>query len=172
MNAGFNKIACTQPRRIACSSLARRVSYETMNEYGSEIAYQVRFEGTKTNRTRILFLTEGLLLRQYASDNLLSMYNVIVVDEVHERHMMGDFLLALLKKTLAERKDLYVVLMSATINAELFAQYFDAPTLIIPGKMYSVKIHYWPQEEEDKNLVDEAAYRKRQSETVKVLLLF
>ncbi|CEP10178.1 hypothetical protein [Parasitella parasitica] len=167
MSAGFNKIACTQPRRIACSSLARRVSYETMNEYGSKIAYQVRFEGTKTNKTRILFLTEGLLLRQYATDNLLSMYDVIVVDEVHERHMMGDFLLALLKKTLSQRKDLYVVLMSATINAELFAQYFDAPTLVIPGKMYSVKVHYWPFEEEDKNLIDEAAYRKRQSEVVK-----
>ncbi|KAG1081263.1 hypothetical protein G6F42_023006 [Rhizopus arrhizus] len=131
MNAGFDKIACTQPRRIACSSLARRVSYETMNEYGSKIAYQVRFEGTKTARTRILFLTEGLLLRQYAADNMLSMYDVIVVDEVHERHMMGDFLLALLKKTLSQRKDLYVVLMSATINAELFAQYFDAPTLVV-----------------------------------------
>ncbi|GAN03267.1 ATP-dependent RNA helicase DHX34 isoform X5 [Mucor ambiguus] len=171
MNAGFSKIACTQPRRIACSSLARRVSYETMNEYGSKIAYQVRFEGTKTSRTRILFLTEGLLLRQYAADNMLSMYDVIVVDEVHERHMMGgyhsDFLLALLKKTLAQRKDLHVVLMSATINAELFAQYFDAPTLVIPGKMYSVKVHYWPFEEQDKNLVDEAAYRKRQAEVVK-----
>lgn len=123
-----------------------------MNEYGSKIAYQVRFEGTKTSRTRILFLTEGLLLRQYATDNMLSMYDVIVVDEVHERHMMGkyhcelveialsesfqisligDFLLALLKKTLAQRKDLHVVLMSATINAELFAQYFDAPTLVV-----------------------------------------
>ncbi|EPB90295.1 hypothetical protein HMPREF1544_02820 [Mucor circinelloides 1006PhL] len=168
MNAGFDKIACTQPRRIACSSLARRVSYETMNEYGSKIAYQVRFEGTKTARTRILFLTEGLLLRQYAADNMLSMYDVIVVDEVHERHMMGDFLLALLKKTLSQRKDLYVVLMSATINAELFAQYFDAPTLQIPGKMYSVKVHYWPFEEEDKNLVDEAAYRKRRTDVVKV----
>lgn len=61
-----------------------------MNEYGSKIAYQVRFEGTKTARTRILFLTEGLLLRQYAADNMLSMYDVIVVDEVHERHMMGE----------------------------------------------------------------------------------
>lgn len=66
-------------------------SYETMNEYGSKIAYQVRFEGTKTSRTRILFLTEGLLLRQYATDNMLSMYDVIVVDEVHERHMMGKY---------------------------------------------------------------------------------
>ncbi|KAG2228952.1 hypothetical protein INT48_008020 [Thamnidium elegans] len=167
MKAGFNKIACTQPRRIACSSLARRVSYETLNEYGSQVAYQVRFEGNKTNRTRVLFLTEGLLLRQYAADNMLSMYDVIVVDEVHERHMMGDFLLALLKKTLAQRKDLYVVLMSATINAELFAQYFNAPTLIVPGKMYSVKTHYWSQGDDDKNLVDEAAYQKRQSETVK-----
>ncbi|KAI8375433.1 P-loop containing nucleoside triphosphate hydrolase protein [Blakeslea trispora] len=167
MNAGFDRIACTQPRRIACSSLARRVSYETLNEYGSKIGYQVRFEKNKTSKTRVLFLTEGLLLRQYASDNMLSMYDVIVVDEVHERHMMGDFLLALLKKALAQRNDLYVVLMSATINAELFAQYFDAPTLIIPGKMYSVKIHYWPQGEDDKNLVDEAAYRKRQSDIVK-----
>ncbi|KAI7892265.1 P-loop containing nucleoside triphosphate hydrolase protein [Mucor mucedo] len=169
MKAGFNKIACTQPRRIACSSLARRVSYETLNEYGSQVAYQVRFEGNKTNRTRVLFLTEGLLLRQYSSDNMLSMYDVIVVDEVHERHMMGDFLLALLKKTLAERKDLHIVLMSATINAELFAQYFDAPTLIIPGKMFSVKTHYWPQGDDDKNLVDAAAHQKRQSEAIKVM---
>ncbi|OBZ82768.1 putative ATP-dependent RNA helicase DHX34 [Choanephora cucurbitarum] len=162
MNAGFDRIACTQPRRIACSSLARRVSYETLNEYGSKIGYQVRFEKNKSSNTRVLFLTEGLLLRQYAADNMLSMYDVIVVDEVHERHMM-----ALLKRTLTQRKDLYVVLMSATINAELFAQYFDAPTLIIPGKMYSVKVHYWPQGEDDKNLVDEAAYRKRQSDIVK-----
>ncbi|KAI8083313.1 P-loop containing nucleoside triphosphate hydrolase protein [Gilbertella persicaria] len=167
MNAGFDKIACTQPRRIACSSLARRVSYETLNEYGSRIGYQVRFEKNKSSNTRVLFLTEGLLLRQYAADNMLSMYDVIVVDEVHERHMMGDFLLALLKKTLTQRKDLYVVLMSATINAELFAQYFDAPTLIVPGKMYSVKIHYWPQGEDDKNLVDEATHRKRHSEAIK-----
>jgi HrpA-like RNA helicase len=142
------------------------------------------------------------------------MYDVIVVDEVHERHMMGkkdcvyikcmctnsnfmhtlslgDFLLALLKKTLAQRDDLYVVLMSATINIDLFAEYFDAPTLMvktkigaistmiqfvltffiyykIPGKMYPVKIHYWPQGDEDKNLIDEAAYKKRQNSLIKV----
>lgn len=168
MKAGFDKIACTQPRRIACSSLARRVSYETLNEYGSQIAYQVRFEGNRTHRTRVLFLTEGLLLRQYTADNMLSMYDVIIVDEVHERHMMGDFLLSLLKTTLAQRKDLYVVLMSATINAELFAQYFDAPTLVVPGKMYSVKMHYWPQGDEDTHLVNEAAHRKRQADVIKV----
>ncbi|SAM06090.1 hypothetical protein [Absidia glauca] len=169
MQAGFQKIACTQPRRIACSSLARRVSYETMNEYGSEIAYQVRFEGTKTRRTRTLFLTEGLLLRQYAMDNTLSMYDVIVVDEVHERHMTGDFLLALLKQLMTVRKDLYLVLMSATINAELFAHYFDAPTLVVPGKMYDVKIRYWKHHRhEDKRLIDDAAYEKRQAAAIKV----
>ncbi|KAI7861394.1 P-loop containing nucleoside triphosphate hydrolase protein [Spinellus fusiger] len=168
LKAGFRKIACTQPRRIACSSLAKRVSYETLNEYGSEIAYQVRFEGTKTSRTRVLFLTEGLLLRQYAMDDTLSMYDVIVVDEVHERHMMGDFLLALLKRLLKIRPDLYVILMSATINAEMFAQYFDAPALIVPGKMYTVKIQYWPQGDEDKNLVNDAAHKKRMEATIKV----
>lgn len=167
MKAGFNKIACTQPRRIACSSLARRVSYETLNEYGSEIAYQVRFEGTKTRHTRCLFLTEGLLLRQYAADPTLSAYDVIIVDEVHERHMMGDFLLALLKKLLQTRKDLHVVLMSATINAELFAQYFDAPTLNVPGRMYTVKTHYWSEKNDDKNLVDDAAYRRRRAAPIK-----
>ncbi|KAI8384738.1 P-loop containing nucleoside triphosphate hydrolase protein [Radiomyces spectabilis] len=167
LKAGFRKIACTQPRRIACSSLAKRVSYETLNEYGSEIAYQVRFEGTKTNRTRILFLTEGLLLRQYTSDDTLSMYDVIVVDEVHERHMMGDFLLALLKRLIKSRPNIYIVLMSATINAELFARYFDAPTLVVPGKMYHVKINYWPSRHEDKRLIDDAAYQRRQEAAVK-----
>ena len=168
MQAGYQKIACTQPRRIACSSLARRVSYETLNEFGSQIAYQVRFEGTQTKRTRILFLTEGLLLRQYAMDPLLSMYDVIIVDEVHERHMMGDFLLALLKRLLTVRNDLYVVLMSATINAELFAHYFDAPTLTIPGRMYTVKTHYWKEQKaDDKNLVNDAAYQRRQRATIK-----
>ncbi|KAI8064692.1 P-loop containing nucleoside triphosphate hydrolase protein [Gongronella butleri] len=167
MAAGFRKIACTQPRRIACSSLSRRVSYETMNEYGSEIAYQVRFEGTKTNRTRILFLTEGLLLRQYAADSRLSMYDVIVVDEVHERHMATDFLLALLKRLMKERDDLYLVLMSATINAKLFAEYFDAPSLVVPGKMYDVKVHYWNGGRDDARLTDAAAFESRQNAQIK-----
>ncbi|KAJ3399434.1 DEAH (Asp-Glu-Ala-His) box polypeptide 34, partial [Chytriomyces hyalinus] len=153
--AGFDKIACTQPRRIACYSLAKRVSYESLNVYGSKIAYQVRFEGTKTAQTRILFLTEGLLLRQFASDPMLSAYNVIIVDEVHERHISGDFLLGVLKRIVSLRPDLHVVLMSATINATLFSKYFNAPIIEIPGRMFPVKIEYLPIEpEEDRNLVD------------------
>ncbi|KAI8849737.1 P-loop containing nucleoside triphosphate hydrolase protein [Chytridium lagenaria] len=145
LSAGFDRIACTQPRRIACYSLAKRVSYESLNIYGSEIAYQVRFEGTKTAKTKILFLTEGLLLRQFAADPKLGIYNVVIVDEVHERHITGDFLLGVLKRILAIRDDIRLVLMSATINAELFSAYFNAPIINIPGRVYPVKIEYLPQ---------------------------
>ncbi|KAJ3354911.1 DEAH (Asp-Glu-Ala-His) box polypeptide 34 [Entophlyctis luteolus] len=166
--AGFSKIACTQPRRIACYSLARRVSFESLNIYGTEIAYQVRFEGTKTTSTKILFVTEGLLLRQYAADPKLSTYNVVIVDEVHERHVTGDFLLGVLKRILSERPDLKVVLMSATINATLFSSYFNAPFVEVPGRMFPVKIEYVPVEpEEDRNLVDQRLVQERlKSETV------
>ena len=78
LQAGYDKIACTQPRRIACIALANRVSFETLNEFGSEIGYQIRFEKNKSDKTRVLFLTEGLLLRQISSDSSLSGYNVIV----------------------------------------------------------------------------------------------
>ncbi|KAI8619359.1 P-loop containing nucleoside triphosphate hydrolase protein [Chytriomyces sp. MP71] len=173
--AGFDKIACTQPRRIACYSLARRVSYESLNAYGSEIAYQVRFEGTKSSKTRVLFLTEGLLLRQFASDSKLSNYNVIIVDEVWlsadattsghalTRRHLGDFLLGVLKRLLDIRPDLRIVLMSATINATLFSNYFNAPCIEVPGRMYPVKIEYLPIEpEEDRNLVDPRLVSERE----------
>jgi hypothetical protein len=79
LRAGYDRIACTQPRRIACISLAKRVGFETLNEYGSDIGYQIRFERKRTDQTRVLFLTEGLLLRQVATDPSLSAYNVIVL---------------------------------------------------------------------------------------------
>ncbi|KAJ3128296.1 DEAH (Asp-Glu-Ala-His) box polypeptide 34 [Physocladia obscura] len=160
--AGFTNIACTQPRRIACYSLARRVSFESLNIYGSEIAYQVRFEGTRTAKTKILFLTEGLLLRQFAANPTLSAYNVIIVDEVHERHVTGDFLLGVLKRIVAARPDLRIVLMSATINATLFSTYFDAPVIEVPGRMFPVKVEYLPvAPEEDANLVNERLVNER-----------
>lgn len=129
MESGYSRIACTQPRRIACYSLAKRVSYETQNTHGSQVAYQVRFDKTSTENTKILFLTEGVLLRQYASDPLLRMYDLIIVDEVHERHSSGDFLLSILKGIVIERPELKIVLMSATINAELFSGFFKAPII-------------------------------------------
>lgn len=92
--------------------------------------FQVRFEKTKTRATKILFLTEGLLLRQMTSDPHLSMYDVIVIDEVHERHIHTDFLLGVLKCLIRHRDDVKIILMSATINIHLFSNYFDdAPVL-------------------------------------------
>ncbi|CAN0244916.1 unnamed protein product, partial [Discosporangium mesarthrocarpum] len=124
-----------------------KVAYETLNEHGSEVAYQIRFDSSRRHTTRILFLTEGLLLRQIAGDPDLLDYSVVIVDEVHERHATGDFLLGLLRAVLRRRPpgDLRVVLMSATINPELFSRYFDgAPVVKVPGRMFPVEVRYIP----------------------------
>nr|CRZ22260.1 BMA-SMGL-2 [Brugia malayi] len=148
LDAGYDRIACTQPRRIAAMALARRVAYETLNEYGSKIAYQIRFEKTRTLRTRLLFVTEGLLLRQLQTDPELNQYNVIILDEIHERNLSGDFLLGLLHNLLRKRDDLKLILMSATINLELFQNYFkDAPVIKIAGRLYPIELRYMPIKE-------------------------
>ncbi|KAK5905068.1 hypothetical protein CesoFtcFv8_006573 [Champsocephalus esox] len=143
--AGFNHIACTQPRRIACISLAKRVSFESLNQYGSKVGYQIRFETTKTPSTKLLFLTEGLLLRQIQQDRSLSQYQVLIVDEVHERHLHCDFLLGVLRSLLAETPELRLILMSATINIKLFSDYFSgAPVLQVPGRLFPIQVLYQP----------------------------
>lgn len=124
-SAGYKKIACTQPRRIACISLAKRVSFETLTENSNQVGYQIRFEKQKNQDTKITFITEGLLLRQVSDETGLSQYDVIVLDEVHERHLHGDFLLGIMKCLIHQRDDLKLVLMSATINIQLFSQYFS-----------------------------------------------
>ncbi|XP_033630988.1 probable ATP-dependent RNA helicase DHX34 isoform X1 [Asterias rubens] len=152
MKAGFKGIACTQPRRIACISLAKRVGFETLHEYGMEVGYQIRFEASKSSSTKILFLTEGLLLRQLSSDPTLQQYNVIVLDEVHERHLHGDFLLGVLRCLLEQREDLKLVLMSATINIGLFSGYFDkAPVIQVPGRLYPITMEYVPIKMEEQS---------------------
>jgi HrpA-like RNA helicase len=172
MEAGFRKIACTQPRRIACQALAKRVAYETLQEHGLRIAYQIRFEGTKTRATRILFLTEGVLLRQCAVDPLLMQYDVVILDEVHERHITCDFLLGILKRMIRDRPLLKLVLMSATINYELFSRYFDSCRVIkIPGRMYPVDVEYCPIGDEDGNLVDEKRIEERMASRNRVSIL-
>ncbi|ETN82963.1 helicase protein, partial [Necator americanus] len=130
LQSGYTGIACTQPRRIACTALARRVAYETLNAYGSEVAYQIRFETTKSKRTKMVFLTEGLLLRQMENDSLLQQYNVVILDEIHERHLSSDLLIGLLRDMIGKRDDLKLILMSATINLELFKGYFEGAPVI------------------------------------------
>ncbi|ELW71162.1 putative ATP-dependent RNA helicase DHX34 [Tupaia chinensis] len=138
--AGFSHVACTQPRRIACISLAKRVGFESLSQYGSQVGYQIRFESTRSAATKIVFLTVGLLLRQIQREPALPQYQVLIVDEVHERHLHNDFLLGVLRRLLPTRPDLKVILMSATINISLFSSYFsNAPV---------VQVIYQPQEAE------------------------
>ena len=144
VQAGFERVACTQPRRISTMSLCARVATETLNEHGSQVAYQIRFDSNRSERTKILFLTEGLLLRQLSADPLLEQYSVIIIDEVHERHLTGDLLLAVLRSLIARRADLRVVLMSATINTKMFADYFGATIIKVPGRLYPIALEYIP----------------------------
>ncbi|XP_064437325.1 probable ATP-dependent RNA helicase DHX34 isoform X3 [Mirounga angustirostris] len=147
--AGFSHVACTQPRRIACISLAKRVSFESLSQYGSQVGYQIRFESTRTAATKIVFLTVGLLLRQIQREPSLPQYQVLIVDEVHERHLHNDFLLGVLRRLLPKRPDLRVILMSATINISLFSSYFGgAPVVQVPGRLFPITVVYQPQETE------------------------
>ena len=135
----------TQPRRISAVSLTRRVALETNNEFGSQIAHQIRFDSSRTAHTRVVFMTEGVLLRQAVSDPKLSQYDVIVLDEVHERHVTTDLLLGLLKaRVLPNAPNARLVLMSATVNVNLFASYFDAPVMQIPGRLHPITVEYCP----------------------------
>eukprot|EP00002_Diphylleia_rotans_P039568 TRINITY_DN9202_c0_g1_i1.p1 TRINITY_DN9202_c0_g1~~TRINITY_DN9202_c0_g1_i1.p1 ORF type:complete len:990 (-),score=168.40 TRINITY_DN9202_c0_g1_i1:108-3077(-) len=143
MKAGFRRMACTQPRRIATMSLCRRVAVESLNAYGSQVAYQIRFDTTQSRETRIIFMTEGILLRQVAGDPLLSSYDVIIIDEVHERHLQVDFLLAILRSIIPQRPDLKLILMSATINLDLYSSYFwNCPVVKVPGRLFPIKVEY------------------------------
>ncbi|KAM9514303.1 putative ATP-dependent RNA helicase DHX34 [Guaruba guarouba] len=150
LGAGYSHVACTQPRRIACISLAKRVAFESLHQYGSQVGYQIRFESTRSAATRLLFLTEGLLLRQAQWDPALRGYRVLIADEVHERHLHGDVLLGVLRRLLPARPDLKLVLMSATINIPLFSRYFgDAPVLQVPGRSFSISVIYQPIPKEE-----------------------
>ncbi|XP_058051146.1 probable ATP-dependent RNA helicase DHX34 isoform X2 [Ahaetulla prasina] len=143
--AGYAHVACTQPRRLACVALAQRVARESLGRFGDQVGYQIRFDSARSPATRIVFLTEGLLLRQAQREPTLPAYRVLIVDEVHERHLHCDFLLGVLRRLLPSRADLKLVLMSATINIQLFADYFgDAPVIQVPGRLFPITVIYEP----------------------------
>ncbi|XP_055541784.1 probable ATP-dependent RNA helicase DHX34 [Wyeomyia smithii] len=166
-HAGFKKIACTQPRRIACISLSKRVAHEMLCEYGTEVGYQIRFERTKSTHTNILFITEGLLLRQLAAEETLSQYSVIILDEIHERHLHGDFLLGITKCLIRACPDVKLVLMSATINIKLFGDYFaeeSAHIIEVPGRLFPIKLHYMPQVQDNAPPVGTSKHKSKTSD--------
>ena len=136
-------IGCTQPRRIAARAVARRVAEELKTELGRGVGFQVRFSDQVGEDTHVKFMTDGILLAEIASDRWLSAYDTIIVDEAHERSLNIDFLLGYLKQLLRKRRDLKVIVTSATIDTERFAKHFDdAPVISVEGRTYPVEVRY------------------------------
>lgn len=137
-----NKLAniiCTQPRRISAISVAERVAKERTERVGVTVGYQIRLESVMSSATRLLYCTTGVLLRRLEGDMSLQGFTHVIIDEVHERTEESDFLLLILKDIMVQRPDLRILLMSATLNAELFSQYFNACSIVnIPGRTFPV----------------------------------
>ncbi|XP_064647982.1 ATP-dependent RNA helicase DHX8-like [Lineus longissimus] len=144
------KIGCTQPRRVAAMSVAKRVSEEFGCRLGQEVGYAMRFEDCTSAETVIKYMTEGLLLRECLLDPDLTNYSIIMLDEAHERTIHTDVLFGLLKKAIVKRKDMKLIVTSATLDAVKFSQYFfEAPIFTIPGRTYPVEILYTKEAETD-----------------------
>ena len=140
-----SQVVCTQPRRIAATSLAIRVAQEMGVKLGDEVGYEVRFDHKSSIGTTLKYVTDGIIVRQLMTNTTLEGYNVIIIDEVHERRVTTDILIGLIKRILPLRKDLKVVIMSATLNTRLFSDFFDGcDHLKIPGKVYPIEVLYSP----------------------------
>ena len=138
-------IGCTQPRRIAARAVARRVAEELQVPLGGAVGYQVRFNENVSENTAVKFMTDGILLAEIQSDRWLSRYDTLLIDEAHERSLNIDFLLGYLKQLLPKRRDLKVIVTSATIDTERFAAHFgDAPVVNVEGRSYPVNVRYRP----------------------------
>ncbi|XP_023311553.1 ATP-dependent RNA helicase DHX8 isoform X3 [Anoplophora glabripennis] len=151
--AGFTsrgKIGCTQPRRVAAMSVAKRVAEEFGCRLGQEVGYTIRFEDCTSPETIIKYMTDGMLLRECLMDLDLKQYSVIMLDEAHERTIHTDVLFGLLKQAVTKRAELKLIVTSATLDAVKFSQYFfEAPIFTIPGRTFPVEVLYTKEPETD-----------------------
>lgn len=128
-------IGCTQPRRVAAMSVAKRVSEEVGCELGQAVGYAIRFEDCTTKETKIKYMTDGVLLRESLRDSELDQYNCIVMDEAHERSLHTDVLFGILRDVVKKRLDMKLIVTSATLDADKFSQFFGSvPVFKIPGR--------------------------------------
>ncbi len=156
-------IGHTQPRRIAASSIARRIAEELKTPVGEIVGYKVRFTDQTRPGASIKLMTDGILLAESQADPLLRQYDTLIIDEAHERSLNIDFLLGYLRQLLPRRPDLKLIITSATIDAERFARHFGsadapAPVIEVSGRLYPVEIRYRPVEDvddaDDRTLMD------------------
>ena len=149
-DAGFakaGKIGVTQPRRISTLSVSAFIARQYGIEIPGLVGYKMRFVDETVPDTKIVIMTDGILLQELKTDLTLSEYSVIMVDEAHERNLNIDFILGLLKGILKNRDDLKIIISSATINARLFSEYFDeCPVVSIDARIYPVTLFYEPVE--------------------------
>ena len=142
------QIACTQPRRVAATSVARRVAEELNVDLGREVGCKIRFADQTSCDTVIKFMTDGMLLAELQADPDLRAYDTIIVDEAHERSLNIDFILGHLRRLRMQRPDLKIIITSATIDTEAFSLAFDgAPIIEVSGRVYPVEVIYAPLEE-------------------------
>ena len=153
LGRGLSKmIGHTQPRRLAASSVARRIAEELQSPLGEWVGYQVRFQDRSSAQTAIKLMTDGILLAESQRDPMLRRYDTIIIDEAHERSLNIDFLLGYLRQLLPKRRDLKLIITSATIDASRFAAHFcdargtPAPVIEVSGRLYPVDIRYRPVE--------------------------
>ncbi len=142
-------IGHTQPRRLAATSVAQRVAEELRTELGDWVGYQIRFGERAGPATAIKLMTDGILLAETQRDPLLRRYDTLIIDEAHERSLNIDFLLGFLRRLLARRRDLKLIITSATIDAARFAQHFasgsePAPVIQVSGRLFPVELRYRP----------------------------
>jgi ATP-dependent helicase HrpA len=138
-------IGCTQPRRIAATTVARRIAEEMEEEIGRSVGYKIRFDDRTPRSAFLKIMTDGILLMEAQTDPLLRSYDTIIVDEAHERSLNIDFILGILKNILLRRRDLRVVITSATIDTEKFSRTFDnAPIIEVSGRLFPVEVRYDP----------------------------
>ncbi|CAK5277734.1 unnamed protein product [Mycena citricolor] len=149
-------VACTQPRRVAAMSVAKRVADEMDVSLGRQVGYSIRFEDmTEPGTTFLKYMTDGMLLREAMNDPNLERYSTIILDEAHERTLATDILMGLLKEVAKRRSDLKIIVMSATLDAVKFQKYFSvrgseaAPLFKVPGRTFPVEVFYTQEPEPD-----------------------
>ncbi|MBU2481077.1 MAG: ATP-dependent RNA helicase HrpA, partial [Proteobacteria bacterium] len=166
-------IGCTQPRRIAAINVAKRIAQELNEPMGQSVGYKIRFDDRTSPKSCIKLMTDGILLAETQADRTLSAYDTIIVDEAHERSLNIDFTLGILRKLVQKRKDLKLIITSATIDTEKFSKAFNnAPIIEVSGRMFPVEIRYQPflNPDDEKQSLEDQGYVEAAADAVGMLL--